>query len=349
MPLELKAPRFRVQSPFLASLRSRFGRLARWLLMILVPLFLLRGCFVTYVPPDQIGVRQVSFGPGRGLQKEAVSSGYRREIGGYETVYTFPREIQVVEFTNHPSERGAGHRQIGAIKVPTVDGYPVDVDVTVLYRIADPYKVASRFGFGKAYEESAVIRFTDPLVKEFLGELLAEEFYHDARLSRVSQLKRELAGRLQPNGIALVDVLLRQYDYPETFQALTEQKKLQDQSVLANRTFAKQAEVQTRLNQVSAEGQNLMNLKTSEFNAQITEINARKDLYERQKRAEADLLVRTAEANGTEQINRALEGAGSAKLLRLRRGLALINGIKGPIYITEDPTDLGRVLGGGKP
>jgi regulator of protease activity HflC (stomatin/prohibitin superfamily) len=271
-----------------------------------------------------------------------VSSGYRREVGGYETVYTFPREIQVVEFTNHPSERGAGHSQIGAIKVPTVDGYPVDVDVTVLYRITDPYKVASRFGFGKGYEESVVIRFTDPLVKEFLGELLAEEFYHEARLRRVQELKRELARRLEPNGIFLVDVLLRQYDYPETFQTLTEQKKLQDQSVLANRTFAKQAEVQTRLNQVTAEGQNLINVKGSEFNAMITEINARKDLYERQKRAEADLLVRTAEANGTEMINRALEGAGSAKLLRLRRGLALINGIKGPIYISEDPTDLGK-------
>src|SRR5215218_708308 len=228
MPFDLKAPRFRVQSPFLASLRARFGRLGRWFLIVLVPLFLLRGCFITYVPPDQIGVRQVSFGPGRGLQKDAVSSGYRREVSGYETVYTFPREIQVVEFTNHPSERGAGHSQIGAIKVPTVDGYPVDVDVTVLYRITDPYKVASRFGFGKGYEESVVIRFTDPLVKEFLGELLAEEFYHEARLRRVQELKRELARRLKPNGIFLVDVLLRQYDYPETFQTLTEQKKLQD-------------------------------------------------------------------------------------------------------------------------
>jgi len=156
----------------------------------------------------------------------------------------------------------------------------------------------------------------------------------------VRELKRELVRRLEPNGILLVDVLLRQYDYPETFQLLTEQKKLQDQSVLANRTFAKQAEVQTRLNQVTAEGQNLINVKGSEFNAMITEINARKDLYERQKRAEADLLIKSAEANGTEQINRALEGAGSAKLLKLRRGRALLNSIKGPIYISEDPTDL---------
>ena len=52
--------------------------------------------------------------------------------------------------------------------------------------------------------------------------------------------------------------------------------------------------------------------------------------------------MRKAEAQGTELINRAMEGAGSDKLLRLRKGLALLNSIKGPIYISEDPTDLGH-------
>ena len=339
----MKSPRFRVQFPVLQKIRGRVGKLVIRLTLLLVPLFFLRACVLTYVPPGEIGLRQVSVGPGKGLQKEPVSSGYRRELSSYETIHTFPRDIQVIEFTNSATEKGLGHRQIPAVKVPTVDGYPVDVDVTVLYRITDPYKVASKFGFGRSYEEAVVIRFTDPLVKRYLGELRAEQFYHEARLAQVKALKRELAKKFAPNGIALADVLIRQYDYPETFQALTEQKKIQDQSVLANRELTKQAEVQTRLNQRLAFGQNLMKVKTSEFNAQITAINAQKDLYERQKRAEADLLVKSAEASGTEAINRALEGAGSAKLLKLRRGLAILNSIKGPIYISEDPTDLGKL------
>lgn len=338
-------PRFKVQSPFLQQARGRLGRIAFWLLLALVPVFFLRGCVLTYVPPGQIGVRQVSFGSAKGLRKQPVLPGYRREISGFETIHTFPRDIQVVEFTNNPAETGAGHREVPSVKVPTVDGYPVDVDVTVLYRITDPYKLASKFGFGKTYEEAVVIRFTDPLVKQYLGDLLAEQFYHEARLAKVQALRRALAARLEPNGLALTDILIRQYDYPETFQTLTEQKKIQDQSVLANRALAQQAEVQTRLNQRIAEGQNLINVKASEFNAQITEINARQNLYERQKRAEADLLVKSAEASGTEQINRALEGAGSAKLLKLRRGLALLNSIKGPIYINEDLTDLSKISG----
>jgi regulator of protease activity HflC (stomatin/prohibitin superfamily) len=341
-----KSPRFRVNFPFLQKLQGHFGKLTFRLLLLLVPLVFLRACTLTYIPPDSIGVRQVSYGftaGSKGLQKEPVNPGYRREIAGYERIHTFPRDIQVVEFTNSPAESSQAHRQMPAINVPTVDGYPVDVDVTVLYRLTDPYKVASKFGFSKGYEESVVIRFTDFLVKRYLGELRAEQFYHEARLARVLALKADLAQRMAPNGLKLVDVLIRQYDYPATFQSLTEQKKIQDQQVLANRELAKQAEVQTRLNQVIAEGQNLINVKTAEFNAQITEINAKKDLYERQKRAEGDLLIKSAEANGTEQVNRALEGSGSAKLLKLRRGLALLNGIKGPIYINEDPTDLGKI------
>jgi regulator of protease activity HflC (stomatin/prohibitin superfamily) len=339
-------PRFRVFAPWLSQVRGRALRAGCLALLACCPLLFLRACVLTYVPPDEIGLRQISFGPGKGLQHGLVGSGYRREITGYETIHTLPRDLQVVEFTNNPMEGGASHRQQAAINCPTVDGYPVNIDVTVLYRIADPWAVVSRFGFGRAYEDGVVIRFTDPLVKHHLGELRAEEFYRERRLQKVHELKAELAQRFADNGLALEDILIRQYDYPDTFQQLTEQKKIQDQSVLTNIALAKQAEVQTRLNAMKAQGDNSINVRSAEFQAQITEIGAQRDLYERQKHAEADLLVKSAEASGTEAINRAMEGAGSDKLLRLRKGLAVLNAIKGPIYIAGDPTDLGT-LGGG--
>jgi len=324
----------------------RAGRLLVLLLkivLLLTPLIFLRACVVTYVAPDEIGLRQISYGPSKGLQKSLVMPGYRRQIFSYETVRTFPRNVEAIEFTNDQAERGLGHRTLPSINVPTVDGYPVAVDVTVLYRIDDPFRVVSRFGFGRGYEDNVVIRFTDPAIKQHLGELRAEEFYRDQRMAKVKDVKTELAQRFKENGLELADVLIRQYDYPNTFQALTEQKKIQDQSVLTNRALAKQAEVDTRLKQKVAEGQNLISVKSAEFQAQITALDAQRDFYERSKHAEADLLVKSAEARGTELINRAMEGAGSDKLLRLRKGLALINSIKGPIYISDDPTDLGRL------
>jgi regulator of protease activity HflC (stomatin/prohibitin superfamily) len=343
-------PRFKARFPIkMPSFTFRGGGCLSVLLkvfLVLVPFLFLRACVITYVPPDQLGLRQVAFGPNKGLQKSLVRPGYRRQLSGYETIQTFPRNLQIVDFSDNQAEKTTDHRTVSAINVPTVDGYPVAVDVTVIYRVADPFLVVSRFGFGRAYEDNVVIRLTDPTVKQHLGELRAEEFYRDQRLAKAHNLRVDLAARFKENGLQLADVLIRQYDYPDTFQSLTEQKKIQDQSVLTNRALGKQAEVDTRLKQTSAQGQNLINIKTAEFQAQITGINADRDLYVRSRHAEADLLVRKAEAQGSEMINRSMEGAGSDKLLRLRKGLAILNSIKGPIYITEDPTDLSK-LGGG--
>lgn len=339
-------PRFRApfRMPSMGKFRLR-GFLFKFFLLLL-PIIVFRSCIFTYVAPDMIGLRQVSYGPGRGLQKELVQPGYRREIVSYETVHTFPRNVQIIEFTNDSTERAPNHRTVAAVNTPTIDGYPVAVDVTVLYRIADPFLVVSRFGFGKGYEDNVVIRFTDPAIKQHLGELRAEEFYSEKRQAKLDDVKKELAARFKDNGLQLADVLIRQYDYPQTFQQLTEQKKIQDQSVLTNRALAKQAEVETRLKQTMAEGQNSINVRTAEFQAQVTALNAQRDLYERSKHAEGDLLIKSAEASGSEMINRAMEGAGSDKLLKLRKGLAVLNSIKGPIYISEDPTDLSKLSSG---
>ncbi len=68
-----------MQSPFLQQLRSRFGKVGFRLLLVLVPLFLLRACVMTYVPPGMVGVRQVSYGPRQGAAEGAQRLHYVSE------------------------------------------------------------------------------------------------------------------------------------------------------------------------------------------------------------------------------------------------------------------------------
>ena len=201
-------PRFRIQSRFLNDLRRRFGRIVIIFLAAIIPMFLFRACFLQYMEPDTIALRQISFGPSKGLQKELVTPGYRRAVTGYERIHAFPRDIQIVEFTNTSSESNDSHRMLPAINCPTVDGYPVAIDVSVLYRVADPFRLVSKFGFGRGYEDGVVIRFTDPAIKHYLGELRAEEFYSEARLAKIQLAKKELAGRFKENGLELNDILI---------------------------------------------------------------------------------------------------------------------------------------------
>src|ERR1041384_7968762 len=116
-----EAPRFKARFPVkLPSFSFRGGSFVGKLfkiLLVLTPLIFLRACLVTYVAPDEIGLRQISFGPSKGLQKELVRPGYRRQLFGYETIRTFPQDLQVIEFTNSESEKSPDHRTMAAINV----------------------------------------------------------------------------------------------------------------------------------------------------------------------------------------------------------------------------------------
>src|SRR5258707_873487 len=91
-------PRFRLPSFGFrgTKLGSRLLRLA----LLIVPIIFFRACFLTYVPPDRIGLRQISYGPGRGLQKELVHPGYRHALFSCETGWKFTCYVPAIELPN---------------------------------------------------------------------------------------------------------------------------------------------------------------------------------------------------------------------------------------------------------
>ena len=62
IPPRFKA-RFPVKMPSFSFRGGRFISLLLRLLLIVSPLLFLRACVITYVAPDQIGMRQIAFGP----------------------------------------------------------------------------------------------------------------------------------------------------------------------------------------------------------------------------------------------------------------------------------------------
>src|SRR4051794_41964726 len=94
-------PRFKPSFPIkLPPLRGGFVRFLLRVGVLVIPLVLMRACLVTYVPLDQIGLRQVSFGMNKGLQKKLVEPGYRRGLSREETNPPFSPHAQGGEVTN---------------------------------------------------------------------------------------------------------------------------------------------------------------------------------------------------------------------------------------------------------
>ncbi len=308
------------------------------------------GCTV-YVKPNELGIKQVLFGSGQGIQKTVYRPGLHWLTPGSDRMLTFPSDLQSLQFNENPREltEHTGQRIVPAIKIQTSEGYTVSVDITVLYRIEDPYQVITQIGPGKLYEDSAVLPRAEQVLRRTLGELDAEEFYRGEKREKATiEAQRRLGEELGTKGIRITHVLVRQYRYDSRYQQAIEQRKIQDQTVFKNQAEAAAASVEATKNRIIAEGAANVQIELARGETEVQKIRSEAELYRRTKAAEGELAVKLARAEGTELENKALRGAGSENMV----GLRMADALKGTsvIFIPTDgengmnPLDLNSAL-----
>ena len=280
----------------------------------------------TYVRPGEAGVKQIIYGKGEGIEPFVYGVGLHF-VGAGQRMHLFPTHLQILELTNSRSERvenGPGHRVTSEINIQTSEGYNVRVDATVLYRISDPLKVMKSIGPGRLFEDSAVVPRSAQDLRRALGELDAEDFYRGSkRMEKAHEAQAALSAELADKGIEIVQVFVRRYVYDAPYQNAIELRKIQDQTVYKNEAEAKAAIANAAKNKIIAEGAAAVQVELSRGEAEVKKLDAEADLYRRKKAAEADLLVRLAEAKGTELESQALRAAGAENLVGLRMAEAL--------------------------
>lgn len=309
-------------------LRTFVVRRARVFWLVLVPLVivvLMWNSCGAYVEPGQLGVKQVIVGSGQGIHSEVYGPGLHWITPGVERMHRFAAELQLLEFNDDPDTLDLKNvRRTPAIKIQTSEGYTVSVDVTVLYRIEDPYKVMTQIGPGRLYEDSAVIPRSEQQLRRTLGELDAEEFYSgDTREKAAAEAQRLLTEELSLKGINITHVLVRQYRYDKRYQQAIEQRKIQDQTVFKNQAEATVAQEEAKKNRIVAEGEAAVEVEMARGAAEVQKLNSAADLYRRTKAAEGDQKVKIARAQGIELESKALRGAGSGYMVGLKMADAL--------------------------
>jgi len=267
----------------------------RLYLLLALALFVLIawGVCTVYVRPNEFAVKQVTVGRHKGILPEVYYPGLHFVSPGTERLHVFPTDIQSLDLTSDPKERPKDDKRVTpAINIQTSEGYTVTVDVSVLYRIEDPYKVLTTIGPGKLYEDALVIPRTEQILRKRLGELDAEEFYDvHKREIRARSAREELNAELVPNGVRVTHIFLRRYEYDARYQAAIEQRKIQDQTVFKNIAEAELAGATAERDRVLALGQAAIRVELA------------------RGEAEKILVVKKAEA---EAESKALQGQGIA-------------------------------------
>ena len=294
----------------------------KWL-AALIPLAVLAAVlssFFIYVKPNEYGIKQVNVGLHTGIQKNVYYTGLHFVVPfGAQSMHRFPRDIQVFELTNYKETASRRARKEKAAHIQTSDGFFVDVDVSILYRIVDPYKLITTVGPGRLYEDNGIIPKVEPKLKEALGEMTTEEFYNSPlRAEKAEKAKQLLNAELTAKGIQVENVLVRYFKYSDEIQRNIEEKKLKDQLVFTNQSKAKASAEEAVVKKVKTEGEANIKIKLEEGKAYVVKKNAERDLYTRRKKAEADLLISLAEAKKTEMVNQAYQNRGSDKYVGLK-------------------------------
>jgi regulator of protease activity HflC (stomatin/prohibitin superfamily) len=316
--------------------RTRAGRLLYLLIAVAITGLVFYNTSFVYIGPNQVAIKQIVFGPGKGISPEILHCGLRWVTLGAEKLYLFPTDIQVLSLTSDSKERVASDKGTApALNIQTSEGYNVTVDVAVLYRVEDAYKVMTAVGPGRLFEESLVVPRSEQLLRKRLGELDAEEFYDvTKRLEKERLALDDLNTQLVPAGLRAMQVFVRKYVYDARYQQAIEQRKIQDQTVFMNRAQADMASATAEKDRIVAVGKASVKVELARGDAEKQKAAAQAENYDRTQTAEGNKTLQLAEAEGTRLEAQALQGKGSEFMV----GLKMADALKGTKIIIV-PTD----------
>ena len=296
------------------------------LLIFLLLLFLYAIC-TQYIEPDRFAVKQVDvpvplLTGAAGIHTNIYDTGIQWRLPGCEKFLVFPKSIRAV--TLHAKGRGNESvekfvRYEDAAHIQTSDGFFINLDVSILYRVIDPYKVIRAFGAGELYEQNGIVFQVEPTLKSSMGTLHPEDFF-DAkkRVAKQEETRDKFNEFLIPRGLLVEHVLIRYPQYHEAVQARIEARNIQEQTKQKNIEEAKLAEALGALKEVEKQGEANLSIKLMEGSNYVTRLTAQMDSYRRKKASEANRVISLAEAEKQRMVNNAYQGEGAERLVGLQ-------------------------------
>jgi regulator of protease activity HflC (stomatin/prohibitin superfamily) len=332
--------------------------------IIIAALFFLT--FSTVIRSNEFGVRQISFGPFRGISNQALAPGLHWNIPYYSMIYHVPRELKLLHFS---SQNGATQEEVGGdsylspLEVQTSDRATVDLEATIIYQFLDqldetsggsPERLISRLGISFNNWEKKIKSVADDAVKRTLGALSTSNFYDPSlREEKIAQAlivmnKGDSASGLEGLngvGIAIQALLVKRYTYrDERIENAIFQKNLQDQEEALSQAEGRLAEAQARSADEEARGEarNLTLKIEGEERAKIVRSEA--ELYQAEVKAKADLELARTLADVEKQKAALLSNSEGAKLFIARELTRLYGTLQGGVVSGLDPYDLSGML-----
>lgn len=272
------------------------------------------------VKGSEVGVKIVNIAVWgeRGIQQQPYAAGthfYNPLLSDFTVLDKSEKKLEMSASSG--GRRGA--MQAGDIRLKTSDGNSVWVDATVIWQVDQTRAHLVLDNVGRSDEEilqTIVLPESRSVIRAVLGELTTESFYdstsRDEKAVRAEDVLRE---RLEPQGILLISVLVRDYRFSPEYEAAIEKKKVAEEQAKQNKSLTEAALRDAARKLREAEGEAFQMIATADGAKAKVILEADAGLYSKQKDAEGIRALKKAEADGIRELANALEGDGGANLI----------------------------------
>lgn len=142
--------------------------------------------------------------------------------------------IRTHDYTMSGTQGEGEYRGPDAITVLSKEGLKVDLDITILYHMQEDKASDIYRDVGMEYDQKIIRPAIRSVIRKTIAQYDAKVIYSEKRKEAVNKIKEELKEKLEPRGIVMEDVLLRNVELPaklansieEKLQAEQEAKKM---------------------------------------------------------------------------------------------------------------------------
>jgi regulator of protease activity HflC (stomatin/prohibitin superfamily) len=288
---------------------------------------------IARVRENEVGVRVDELSGNLALEERV---GYHVFIPFLQRLYVLDRTIQRLDL-GWKQGIGAGSKDL---KLMTADGSSVSLDVMIHYKLIPEkaVEVLQHSGQGTRFTESWVEQFARQICLNSFGQLSTEEMYDAAkRNERAQAALTEMNGKLGLYGIEVVAVSPGEFRFYAEYEKVIQDKKLADQQVEQQQAEARAAQekqerqlveankqAQARLAGVQGECENQLieakaaaekTKREADGNYAALLLKADADLYAATKQALGTKATMLAQAEGMEQMRKAMIGDGGLSMI----------------------------------
>lgn len=217
--------------------------------LVLLILFILPRCFLVVQP----GYEAVVFNRLVGTEMKARREGIHLLIPVLQFPVLYDVRTQTYSMASQTEDRTV--RTNDSLTALTADGQRVDLDVSVRYRLQPETVPLLHQNVGPEYLRKIIRPASQAVVRNVIARYSAIGVYSDQRAEIQETIRQELGELMEPEGIILQSLLLRNVEFSREFQSAIEAKQIAEQEKQREVFRVEQAELTKQRMIVKADGE----------------------------------------------------------------------------------------------